>query len=124
MICGPCVWPLVHRILLLTCFCDSVRVICPRPLAECVRRRRCHTGAGPWRAGCVREPSVRTTLLLLALTNTVLGGWHPHIVVVVSVHVVCITHRVDDSIAVAVSHACDLCFLLLFLFCLAVSVQL
>ncbi|RNC40323.1 retrotransposon hot spot (RHS) protein [Trypanosoma cruzi] len=38
------------------------------------------------------EPSVRTTLLLLALTNTVLGGWHPHIVVVVLVHVVCIEY--------------------------------
>ncbi|RNF20685.1 retrotransposon hot spot (RHS) protein [Trypanosoma cruzi] len=61
--------------------------MCPLPLAECVRCRRCHRGAGPWRAECVGEPSVRTTLLLLALTNTVLGGWHPlAVVVVVLVH--------------------------------------
>ncbi|RNC52160.1 retrotransposon hot spot (RHS) protein [Trypanosoma cruzi] len=114
-----------------TCFCVCLlRTICTRAsiLVECVRCRRCHRGAELYRAGCVGEPSVRTTLLLsFALTNTVLGGWHPlTVVVVVLVHLVCIAHRVDDSLAEAVSHACDLCLLLLFLFlisgqCLALT---
>ncbi|PWV11417.1 putative retrotransposon hot spot (RHS) protein [Trypanosoma cruzi] len=102
-----------------TCFCVCLlRTICTRAsiLVECVRCRRCHRGAELYRAECVGEPSVSTTLLL-ALTNTVLGGWHPlAVVAVVLVHLVCITHRVDDSLAEAVSHACDLCLLLLFLF--------
>ncbi|PWV17587.1 putative retrotransposon hot spot (RHS) protein [Trypanosoma cruzi] len=77
-----------------TCFCVCLlRPICTRAsiLVECVRCRRCHRGAGPWRAECVGEPSVLTTLLLsFALTNTVLGGWHPlAVVVVVLVHLVC-----------------------------------
>ncbi|RNC35446.1 retrotransposon hot spot (RHS) protein [Trypanosoma cruzi] len=89
-----------------TFVCVSV-TICARPLAECVRCRRCHRGAGPWRAGCVSEPSAPTTLLLLALTNTVLGGWHPlSVVVVVLVHVVCIEYCVDGFFVVAARHFC------------------
>ncbi|RNF13684.1 retrotransposon hot spot (RHS) protein, partial [Trypanosoma cruzi] len=86
--------------------------MCPRPLAECVRRRRCHTGAGPWRAGCVREPSVRTTLLLLLLAfpNTVLGGWQPlAVVAVVLVHVVCVARCVDDSLVLTARRDCACC---------------
>ncbi|RNC58804.1 retrotransposon hot spot (RHS) protein [Trypanosoma cruzi] len=106
-----------------TCFCACLlRTICTRAsiLVGCVRCRRCHTGAELYRAVCVGEPSVPTTLLLsFALTNTVLGGWHPlAVVVMVLVHLVCIPQRVDDSLAEAVSHACDLCLLLLFLFLL------
>ncbi|RNC42479.1 retrotransposon hot spot (RHS) protein [Trypanosoma cruzi] len=99
--------------------CGFVRVRgakCPRPFVECVRCRRCHTGAGPWRAGCVDESSVHTTLLLLfALTNTVLGEWHPiAVVAAVLVHFVCISHHVGDSRAEAVSHSCAY-FILVFL---------
>ncbi|PWU82817.1 putative retrotransposon hot spot (RHS) protein [Trypanosoma cruzi] len=92
--------------------------ICPRPLAECVRWTACHTGAGPWRAGCVDEPSVRTTLLLLALTNTVLSGWCSlAVVVVVLVHMVCAAHCVDDSLVVSASHFCDYFISYSFLVC-------
>ncbi|RNC40874.1 retrotransposon hot spot (RHS) protein [Trypanosoma cruzi] len=93
--CGVCFW--VSACGRCCCsefsshFCVFVpAVMCPRPLAECVRCRRCHTGAGPWRAVRVSGPSVRTTLLLFALTNTVLGGWHP-----IAVVVVVLVHRVQ-----------------------------
>ncbi|RNF01769.1 retrotransposon hot spot (RHS) protein [Trypanosoma cruzi] len=65
---------------------------------------------GPWRAVCVEEPSAPTTLLLLALTNTVLGGCHPlAVVAAVLVHVVCTEYCVDGFLVVASIHDCAYC---------------
>ncbi|RNF11786.1 hypothetical protein TcG_09051 [Trypanosoma cruzi] len=106
-VCGYHDAPLLRQRILLQilCFCQG---LCAHVLLQSV----CGDGGatrvrGPWRAVCVDEPSVRTKLLLLALTNTVLRGWHSlSVVVVVLVHVVCITHRVDVFLLVGASHFC------------------
>ncbi|RNC48459.1 retrotransposon hot spot (RHS) protein [Trypanosoma cruzi] len=119
MICDPCVWPLLYRIPFPLLF-FRVRQ------GRYARMYYCGVcavtavpqGCGPQRAECVGKPSVRTTLLLLlAPTNTVLGGWYPlAIVAAVLVHVVCVAHRVDDSlICLTACRVCAYWFLFFFL---------
>ncbi|RNF16568.1 retrotransposon hot spot (RHS) protein [Trypanosoma cruzi] len=84
--------------------------MCPHVLLQSVCGDGGATRArGPWRAECVSEPSAPTTLLLLfALSNTVLGGWHPlSVVVVVLVHVAFIEYCVDGFLVVGESLAVD-----------------
>ncbi|PWU82864.1 putative retrotransposon hot spot protein (RHS) [Trypanosoma cruzi] len=100
-----------------TCFCVCLlRTICTRAsiLVECVRCRRCHRGAELYRAGCVGEPSVRTTFCYLLLSPTLcwVDGTHSPSLWWSSC-IWCASHTVWISLAEAVSHACDLCLLLL-----------